>query len=549
MKASLIFLTHRGERATLRRETVVKTEILQIGRGADCELHLPDPRVLLVHASIHRRPDSFWIEAAPGATIEVNGMAVETAPLPPGTKIQIGPYAVAVEAAEGGQIALAVELVLPLTDDLVRLRATASRRIKSIGLAKRQWAWAAVLLVALFGLVAPLTSYFSAPPAPVRMADRGGLVREFSKFWLTGPSSKAHAGFIGECTACHQVPFAFSGVDGCIGCHKDVRQHADPGRHAAADLAGKSCSSCHVEHKGTAGLLPTSSTSCTACHGAGDKPVLDFASAHPGFRATLPAGTGSGATIRVALSSDPKPADQSNLRFPHDRHLRPNMRVPTGDTVSMTCNSCHQAEAGGASFRAISFAKNCQSCHQLAFDPAMPSRRLPHGKPDVLPGHLEETYLAAALTGEYAGTDVPLEAIRRIPGQPPLVPTPEKQRLRDWAAEKAAASLGARTVRGQCAECHTVADAGTGFTVAPVQARQHFFPAASFDHASHKTQSCGNCHDAGKSATARDVLLPDIGVCRDCHGGEAATEKVASSCTTCHDFHRPALPSLVKAEK
>ncbi|MEI9927133.1 MAG: cytochrome c3 family protein [Sphingomonas sp.] len=58
-----------------------------------------------------------------------------------------------------------------------------------------------------------------------------------------------------------------------------------------------------------------------------------------------------------------------------------------------------------------------------------------------------------------------------------------------------------------------------------------------FDHAAHRTEACASCHDARMSANASDLLLPGIKTCRTCHGGEASTAKVPSSCAMCHSYH------------
>ena len=63
-------------------------------------------------------------------------------------------------------------------------------------------------------------------------------------------------------------------------------------------------------------------------------------------------------------------------------------------------------------------------------------------------------------------------------------------------------------------------------------------PQARFRHDRHATQTCTSCHDVRSSRVAADVAMPEIGRCRDCHGGaEARQSKVPSDCATCHVFH------------
>jgi len=48
---------------------------------------------------------------------------------------------------------------------------------------------------------------------------------------------------------------------------------------------------------------------------------------------------------------------------------------------------------------------------------------------------------------------------------------------------------------------------------------------------------CDGCHDAEFSSDAGDILMPDIGSCRSCHGGENADNLLQSNCIACHEFH------------
>ncbi|PJI43528.1 hypothetical protein [Ferrovibrio sp.] len=547
MRATLIFQTRRGDHAVLRREKVVKTEILRIGRGADCELYLPDPRLLLLHATVHRRPTGFWIEAAGEALIGIGDAQLQTAALQPGTKIRVGPYSVSVEAVDGGNISLTVELVDRLGDGLERLRGSASASLPKLLLSRRQWAWVATCCVLLLGLLAPLAQYYlvssKTPPTGRELALRHGVTPGFDRLWLTGPTSSAHSRFIGNCTACHASPFSPVANASCQQCHGEVHQHADPAIHPAADLAQQSCTSCHFEHKDNAGLMAAGSGTCVACHGSGKTAVTDFTSAHPSFRATVPDGKGNMGTTRVALHGAGPALEHSGLNFPHDRHLKPNLRTPAGEMVNLECGSCHRRGVGDAGFAPIRFSSDCQGCHQLSFDAALPRRKLPHAEPDALRRFLEDTYVATVVSGEYAGADLPARDVRRIPGGPSAMEVPERLMLRDWAVARARETLNSRLVRGQCGECHTVTDAPAGaFSVAPVQMMDRFFPAARFDHGRHRGVACESCHAATQSFTARDVLLPDVGTCRTCHGGESSSQKVPSTCLSCHSFHHQSAP-------
>lgn len=548
MRASLIFLTRRGARGTSRREQQVEADVLRIGRAAHSEAYLADPRVLLDHAAIHARPDGFWIEAQRQAGVTVNGVAAESQPIRPGDAIRLGPYQLVVESTEGDTLSLSIELLNPLGDDLARLRAATSNRLASLGFTKRQWAWAAALAVLVVGLVLPVAGYVaSGIPAPRQFHAPAGISQALASLWLSGPSSEAHKSFIGDCGSCHQAAFRPSGNGPCLACHEKVAQHTDTEKHPAVDLAAGSCRTCHQEHKASGGLVLNHPSLCTDCHAKGERPATDFARNHPQFRPTLATGKGDEALVRVALDANPR--DLSGLKFPHSKHLKDGgLRTPSGETVSLDCGSCHRPTERGQMFKPISFQADCQGCHMLAFDRAMPEARLPHAKPAVLAGFLSDAYSAAALRGDYKAADLP-EIVRRIPGQPSFQPTPEKTQLIAWAKDKAQAALQGPFVRGQCGECHTVtgAEADAEFGVAPVYMPASLLPNARFNHAKHKPLDCGSCHAAKTSDSAEQVLLPRIESCRDCHGGAKAADKVASTCTSCHDFHRAQHPAVVKS--
>ena len=75
------------------------------------------------------------------------------------------------------------------------------------------------------------------------------------------------------------------------------------------------------------------------------------------------------------------------------------------------------------------------------------------------------------------------------------------------------------------------------FRIRPVAFPVRYMQHGWFDHRPHATESCSTCHQADKSQSAADLLLPDLASCRTCHGGERTRKPVASSCAMCHDYH------------
>jgi hypothetical protein len=79
--------------------------------------------------------------------------------------------------------------------------------------------------------------------------------------------------------------------------------------------------------------------------------------------------------------------------------------------------------------------------------------------------------------------------------------------------------------------------------VAPVRVAGVWFPKSRFDHASHTTMAMRGLpqgRDSGMPAAI--LLLPDIASCRQCHGGEHASNLVPTTCINCHAFHDAAHP-------
>ena len=93
---------------------------------------------------------------------------------------------------------------------------------------------------------------------------------------------------------------------------------------------------------------------------------------------------------------------------------------------------------------------------------------------------------------------------------------------------------------GVCGECHVPDTSEPTLNVMPVNLPDRYFLNGGFDHHAHRTEECSDCHEAETSQSSEDLLMPDIGSCRECHMGEAAVEsEVPSSCAMCHSYHAP----------
>ena len=65
-----------------------------------------------------------------------------------------------------------------------------------------------------------------------------------------------------------------------------------------------------------------------------------------------------------------------------------------------------------------------------------------------------------------------------------------------------------------------------------------WMPAATFSHGAHEEARCESCHsNVRDSIDTKDVLLPGIATCRQCHADQTLHPKVGSDCTLCHSYH------------
>lgn len=533
-----------------QRDEVIEAPSIRFGRGAECEVHLTDPRILLHHLEMTERPGGLFLESTGGLEFQVNGKLMSAAAIKPGDAVQIGPYDVTVLGAEAGYDgAFSLEYARPLGDELAALKARSNTRLTRAGLGIRGWAWLLFFIAVAVGIGAPLSTYLTTPRGvdPMSQEMRDTTRVTLDKIWSPGPMTGVHAHFGDQCGTCHVNAFEKVQNTVCSDCHEDAGHHADPQRFSVASLDGLRCATCHKEHTGAEEPVIAGERFCTDCHSelssvASNSDLKDVGGfeAHPQFRPTVVASDDPHSFERIALDAETPPVDRSNLNFPHDKHLNPKgVRSPTGEPAMLSCGDCHVPETGGVAMLPVRFEDNCAGCHKLQFEPQAPDRTIPHGDVAAAKLFVEDTYAAIALRGGFEAEEADAPAvIRRLIGSP--VTETERQEALQWATQKASEVLDSRFGRGLCAQCHTVREEAMprDWSVAPVHLTKRWLPKGYFTHDAHRDRSCTTCHAAPDSDTARDVLLPEIAVCQDCHGGELATNKVRTACTACHGFHQ-----------
>jgi hypothetical protein len=452
-----------GENIVHRPQVVEADEVI-IGRGADCDVRLPDLAVSLRHARILQAgPGRVLVESLGSEPFDVDRRFTNRAELDLARRptLVFGSHALTLGADEHG-----VVLVDVTRRDTGPETASAANEDKIFSLSgqrfgKRSLAWTFVILGLALFLAWPITAYIAHANRQIH-ADQP---------WLSGPLSKSHA-FLGHnCQACHVKAFVSVRDEACLACHQAsrnpetarlaastatawggpakvalVRDHAAPDllRDATPpprDLNGKlqaafrlgfnhpnnRCASCHLEHLADATPLKGSAAApaplralampvlrmvngCVDCHDKlrerlGTTTLRDTPdwTHHPEFRPLIARAPMGGMTpILDRISLVEKPSDYTGLIFSHSTHLS-----PTGGVARMAAG-LHVAGDGLA----------CANCHRpgpggKGFAPVEMVRDCsschslafapgPRGAPRLLPhGHPDQ--VVATLARYYGG--------------------------------------------------------------------------------------------------------------------------------------------------
>ena len=361
--------------------------------------------------------------------------------------------------------------------------------------------------------------------------------------YSAGPLSRAH-GVLGEqCDVCHSSTVGFFNRHvkdaACSACH-------DGPPHQPAQLFTPECAACHVEHEGLEQLVDVADAKCAQCHGdlktrAGEsrfaRSVVSWNGSHPEF-----------APLR------PPAKDPGSIRLNHKVHLKAGLKGPKGP-VQMACGDCHRQagvdqpwsygqpelrklpasqkeaprERPGPYMQPPTYAQTCAACHLLEFDARIPDQ-VPHDKPEIVRAFVERK-LQEYIAQHPQEISRPVGRVPRLPADK-VVPPPRS--AAEWVQRELAL---AETLlwRKTCAECHTLKPGATGVPeVAAPAITRVWMPHARFSHLPHRMLRCDACHSAANSVETRDVLMPSITTCQQCHhSGEAADHR----CSSCHVYH------------
>jgi pSer/pThr/pTyr-binding forkhead associated (FHA) protein len=536
----LIEITRNRRGEEVRSERIYTDDSLTLGRGTKCSVHLPDPRIQMLHATIRQTTDTSFYLYGNDTQLSVNDTYVGTCNLLNGTRIQIGPYLFVVEYDRGDfSLVMNYELVQPLAEDREVLKRNSQTTLAQTGVSKRMLAWAFSLMVLAACLVVPLMSKPSAKAAAHPIAAIGK-----DDFWNPGPLSSGHQAFANDCKACHQKPFVQVEDQSCLTCHSDTQQHIADQKTQLHFFADSRCSDCHTEHKAQTSIATLDSTGCVDCHGDKNKlaghtslaTVGDFANHHPPFKLSINEGGTPQKVSRVVQTAAVK--ENSGLKFPHDVHLSSKgINSPDG-RKQLQCNSCHTPDAANVRFEPISMEKHCSDCHRLEFEPAVTQRQVPHGSEREVMNTLREFYAGLSI-GDKDVDVVTVDGLLRRPQA--AQPQQSQQQASQWALRKAnmiAKELFEVRVCSTCHQVNPIDNTDVPWKIMPVTITQHWFPKARFEHAQHTASQCSTCHSVADSKLSGDIAIPDLASCQTCHSGSTPTvNKITSTCDSCHGFH------------
>lgn len=553
MRILVRHITRRIKAGTTHADQVLSGSRLTLGRGTDRDIHLPNLRVALAHAELVEGSDGrVRLQTTLPSGFRYNGSTVQSAVIAAGDRVEIGSFTLDFAAAPG------VDLAIDVAEDTTAkgremeeaLLARSTQSLAAAGLKKRPWALGLAATIAVLCLLVPL---LSAVVTPIGHLLRKLPVVPSDHAWSSGAVSQAHAHIAQRCELCHTTPFMPTKNEACLACHERTPHHVEQPLLDAGLFADFRCASCHHEHTGKASIVRHDEKLCVSCHADLKDVVADtklgnaehFGDSHPQFRPAILRQVGDKKlALRLSLDNLAELKEEPNLEFPHAAHVKPEgIRSPTRGEVKLDCADCHTVEPGGGRMAPVKFERHCHECHRLDI-PGDVAREAPHGDLQATIAAIDDYFAAWALRGGYPNEFAPeVVQLRRRPGQ--ALSEREREDALAWTQRMSAMATSEMLGYTTCGVCHHAEPTGQGagadaWKLAPVNIPHAWFPKSKFSHQQHATQPCKDCHaNVAKSDTSADVNLPGIATCRECHGGANAGEgQLASTCITCHEFHR-----------
>jgi len=589
MKLLISYIKTQGH---VSEDVVVEGDSLSIGRGTNQHIILPDPRVALALGTLTAHNDGCKISTAAGKDVLFNSKMVKKCILAVGDVVEISGHKISLLAGKKGCDFVVQVKISTAKQEPIQNRYKVG--FNDLNLYKRSWSWLLFFLVLTFCLLLPFSGVVS--PSWMETLRESSLPDDGQ--WIAGDLIKPHK-FIGDdCGQCHVNVFEPTTNEACQSCHTGIQQHVAEINITDDFDDFTQCTSCHKEHNKQEVLSDYSQQICVNCHvkPSHDKQIniqygsaTDFEHHHPTFSVSMltPIIEDTSITkwqVKRQLLNDENITEKSNLKFPHALHLdAKGIKSPTGP-VQLDCINCHEPQANGLEMQPITMEKNCQSCHQLTFDPDDPKRVVPHGPPAEVMQMMREYYAFRFIYQNLNNglDDVILKAgdifsVRKVrrPGRDEglrkdieqslntqtvaSIEKLTKQTVRSealiWAESRANRAATNIFERQACDVCHVVTTNPADeipWHVEPVVLTEQWLPKAGFTHEGHQAMVCSDCHNASVSEQSSDVLITDIENCRDCHGGTESKNVIPNTCIDCHGFHEAQghffdhLPDVIK---
>jgi hypothetical protein len=279
------------------------------------------------------------------------------------------------------------------------------------------------------------------------------------------------------------------------------------------------------------------------------KKINQFSTDHPAFGAWQQGGL----------------VDPGTVRFNHKIHLslKPvglrGIDKPLAALQAQQCSYCHQLDPAGRYLLPINYDQHCSQCHPLSVAVAgtwekqevraaaerFAQQPAPHKDPLTVRAALRERYTQFVQDHPaILGLQQPAEPPRWIPSAPRAQPVTDKEWL--WVNDQlqTAERLVFDGANG-CRYCHQV-DAARGPgnlpQYLPAKIPTRWFPHSTFSHERHRMLDCAQCHaQVASSSDTKDVLLPKIEDCKQCHNPRVGAR---TDCAECHRYHDRAKETL-----
>ncbi|MBM3351626.1 MAG: hypothetical protein FJY53_07605, partial [Betaproteobacteria bacterium] len=390
----LIKISQNSRGLPVRSYRNIHAEELTFGRGAECTVHLHDPRIAMHHAVIRRTDEGQIHIVTINGELEVELSLHQSVALTQGVHVMMGPYQLSVEPTPPDvDLVISLTLAQPLPDDYENIKSRTHDPLPNASAFKRRFSIGMATFIILFFIGLPLAQNL-IPQWREAIAE---WPYGFDRVWSPGRMSTAHRHFGSQCVNCHQTPLQKVTDKPCVTCHQTTVTHladADLQKRALKAthrfIGSMRCAECHQEHKSPHPLARQDNQMCAKCHGNIQKinpdttlkDVTDFDSNHPNFRLTFKTGPKDTDVQRIAQDEKAKLVEHSGLIFPHDQHIG-LVRGPNGmmDLRELSCTTCHQPDGKQARFSAISYQRDCQLCHaaELTLGAGKEKFSVPHG--------------------------------------------------------------------------------------------------------------------------------------------------------------------------